>query len=221
MIFFFVHFGKNLHTGWQLARDVYGRLGSPNHWTWARTRANPGGFRQWLAENEDTLLGGDGVPRHFGNHRKYESIRSDSKRPLAAVVDTYIAWIAPHGSHEALIGNAVSQNGGDPKRAFDYLYRTMDVLAFGRTGKFDYLTMLGKLHLAPIEPGIPYMTGATGPYTGARLLFGGTADAAISKRAANEMAAQLGGYLGLGMQVMEDSLCNWQKSPEVFVPFRG
>jgi hypothetical protein len=32
---------------------------------------------------------------------------------------------------------------------------------------------------------------------------------------------KLGDALGVGMQVMEDSLCNWQKSPEAYVPFRG
>jgi len=25
----------------------------------------------------------------------------------------------------------------------------------------------------------------------------------------------------MGMQVLEDALCNWQKSPDLFVPFRG
>jgi len=27
--------------------------------------------------------------------------------------------------------------------------------------------------------------------------------------------------LNVGMQVLEDSLCNWQKSPRQFVHFRG
>jgi len=50
-----------------------------------------------------------------------------------------------------------------------------DVERFGRTAKFDYLTMVGKLGLAAIEPGSTYMQGATGPLKGARLLFGGRA----------------------------------------------
>ena len=58
-------------------------------------------------------------------------------------------------------------------QVFDYLYRSMDAVAsFGRMAKFDYLTMVAKLGLAPIEPGSTYMPGATGPLSGARLLFG-------------------------------------------------
>jgi hypothetical protein len=34
-------------------------------------------------------------------------------------------------------------------------------------------------------------------------------------------AAELGNYLNVGMQAMEDAMCNWQKSPERFTPFRG
>ena len=37
------------------------------------------------------------------------------------------------------------------------------VQRFGRLGKFDFLTMLGKLGIAPIEPGITFLKGATGP----------------------------------------------------------
>jgi hypothetical protein len=32
---------------------------------------------------------------------------------------------------------------------------------------------------------------------------------------------ELDATLGVGMQVMEDSLCNWQKSPIRFKHFRG
>ena len=32
---------------------------------------------------------------------------------------------------------------------------------------------------------------------------------------------ELNNELKVGMQVLEDSLCNWQKSPEKFKPFRG
>ena len=36
LVFLSVHFGKNRHTGWRLARDVYGDLGSSTPWDWAR-----------------------------------------------------------------------------------------------------------------------------------------------------------------------------------------
>jgi hypothetical protein len=94
------------------------------------------------------------------------------------------------------------------------------VKSFGRTARFDYLTMIGKLGLAPIEPGSAYLQGATGPVKGARLLFG-DAHAVLSLKELDIRLVQLGGELNVGMQVLEDALCNWQKSPQKFRPFRG
>lgn len=107
------------------------------------------------------------------------------------------------------------------KATFEYLYRSMEAIAsFGRTARFDYLTMLGKLGLAAIEPGSTFMEGATGPYAGAVLLFGRTSPP-MSRSALDNCVIRLGARLGVGMQVMEDALCNWQKSPSAFKPFRG
>lgn len=96
------------------------------------------------------------------------------------------------------------------------------VASFGRTGQFDYLTMLAKLDLAEIEPGSTYMTGATGPLAGAHLLFG-TNSVTATPRQLDGWLVELEATLGveMGMQILEDSLCNWQKSPAQFVPFRG
>jgi len=105
---------------------------------------------------------------------------------------------------------------------FDDLYNSMKaVISFGRTARFDFLTMVGKLGLANIEPGIPYLVDATGPLAGARLLFADDRDAKLHAGKLDDMVASLGAYLDVGMQVMEDSLCNWQKSPDRFIPFRG
>lgn len=54
----------------------------------------------------------------------------------------------------------------------------------------------------------------------ARLLFGNPKAGAA---ALDGILVQLDGHLKLrfGMQVLEDALCNWQKSPSKFVPFRG
>src|SRR5258708_32589044 len=113
---------------------------------------------------------------------------------------------------------AVRQGEGDPERAFDNLYQSIEsVSCFGRTARFDYLPMVGKLRLAAIDPPSTYMAGATGPVRGARLLFGSNENATTLDR----WLAELDTQLNVGMQVLEDALCNWQKSPEVFTPFRG
>jgi len=220
LVFIFVHFGKNRRTGWRLARDVYGALGG-QPWTWARTSADPAAFRGWLASWQVTLEGRDGIARHFGNHRKYQSLDAASPFGTGAAFVSYIGWVGPTRSHATLMQQTLQQCAGNPRHTFDYLYRSMSaVKSFGRTARFDYLTMIGKLGLAPIEPGSTYMQGATGPVQGARLLFGDP-DGALSLKEFDMRLIQLGGELNVGMQVLEDALCNWQKSPQKFRPFRG
>jgi hypothetical protein len=220
MVFLFVHFGKNLRTGWLLARDVYGALGG-QPWTWARVSRNAGAFRQWLSANQATLKGGDGVARRFGNHRKYVSLSATKPAGTGAAVETYVAWVGPTGTHQTRIQQALQRWGGDPQKTFDDLYRSMrTVKSFGRTARFDYLTMVGKLGLAPIQPGSTYMQGATGPLDGARLLFGDNNNR-LTRAQVDARLVQLSRHTGLGMQVLEDSICNWQKSPSRFVRFRG
>lgn len=210
MVFLFVHFGKHARAGWAYARAVYGRLGGPGKWDWPSVSSDPSAFRTWFDASLDALRS-EGA-HGFGNHRKFESL-SDT----GAVAESYVAWVAPPRSHQGLMGEALQRSNGDVRRAFDDLYRSMNVARFGRMARFDYLTMVGKLGLSPIEPGSIYMSGATGPLTGARLLFGSNDLPANLDRALVELDSEL----NVGMQVLEDALCNWQKSPLVFTPFRS
>jgi hypothetical protein len=217
LTFLFVHFGKNARAGWRYAREVYGRLGDRDRWDWARTSANPDAFRAWLDAHQDDLKR-PGVTRGFGNHRKYESLNAYSPKGTGAVVESYIRWVSPPRTHHQLVEQAWRGAEGDPKKAFGELYRSMRAVAqFGRTARFDYLTMLGKLGLARIEPPSAYLQGATGPLRGAKLLFGLDENAATF----DQWLVVLDSYLNVGMQALEDALCNWQKSPATFKPFRG
>jgi hypothetical protein len=221
LTFLSVHFGKNRRSGWRLARDVYGALGGGEHWDWQRTSPNPAGFRCWLAANL-VRLRQDGVARAFGNHRKYQSLDAKSANGTGAAICSYVAWVRPHETHSQLFQAVAAAARQDRRRTFDDLYRSMSsVASFGRTARFDYLTMIGKLGLAPIEPGSTYMTGATGPLAGARLLFTGDTIAAVAPSRLDAWLVELEVVLGVGMQVLEDALCNWQKNPDRFVPFRG
>jgi Alpha-glutamyl/putrescinyl thymine pyrophosphorylase clade 3 len=220
LTFLSVLFGKHKRSGWRLARDIYGALGANTRWDWATTSKDPQAFRQWLAKNETVLKGADGIERHFGNHRKYTSLDAGSTSGTGAAVESYVKWVRPPRTHEMLITDAQKRCAGNKRKTFDYLYHSMrDVASFGRLAKFDYLTLLGKLRLADIEPGSTYMEAATGPLAGARLLF--SWKDTLSPRDLDSRAVELGDALGVGMQVMEDALCNWQKSPDKFVPFRG
>ena len=221
LVFLSVHFGKNLRTGWNLARNVYAGAGSGGHWDWERTSADPGAFRKWLDAHEKILSSG-ATPGRFGNHRKYQSLSATSPSGTGAAFETYIRWVNPPDTHEVLISDARSAVGPHPRKMFDHLYRSMKAVAsFGRTARFDYLTMIGKLSLATIEAGSTYMQGATGPLTGARLLFTGNETGDLSRVSADAFVIELEAFLRVGMQVMEDSLCNWQKSPDAFKAFRG
>lgn len=222
LVFLATHFGKHAKDGWRLARDVYGRLGGPGLWDWAHIGADPAGFRPWLAANEAILRGGGGVSRRFSNHRKYESLKASSNNGTAAVFETYVAWVGPPRTHQDLVRDTHRRIGQNPRDVFDHLYRGMDcVQRFGRLAKFDYLTMLGKLGTAPIVPGSAYLGEATGPLAGARLLFEGTTDSNQNGRTLDRYLIELDECLGVGMQALEDALCNWQKSPHSFISFRG
>lgn len=220
LTFLFTHFGKKKATGWRLCRAVYGGLDGENLWSWHRTSADPDAFRHWLDQNQTVLKSCGG----FGNHRKYESLNAWKPTGTGEAFKTYVEWVGPAKDHAAFFSQASQTAGSAPREAFNYLYRSMDTVArFGRTGQFDYLTMVGKLGLAAIEPGSAFMQGATGPLSGARLLFAGNPRASLNTSLLDQWLVELDEALGLyfGMQVLEDALCNWQKSPAVFIPFRG
>lgn len=222
LVFLSVHFGKHRHDGWRLVRDVYGRISQPGMWTWGSVTRNPAAFSNWISNNYRILHGGDGVTRRFGNHRKYETLNPTSNRSTGNVVASYVRWVSARGTHRDLFDYYGALAGGDPKVAFDSLYVSLKpVMSFGRTAKFDYLTMLAKLQLANISPGSAYLRSATGPLRGAKLLFGGSTTSAIDGGELDARLIALDRHLNVGMQALEDALCNWQKSPGRFVRFRG
>jgi Alpha-glutamyl/putrescinyl thymine pyrophosphorylase clade 3 len=219
MIFLFVHFGRHRRGGWRYAREVYGKLGQGGRWDWDSVRSDVGGFRTWLDDNRNLIRQAD-VPGGFGNHRKYESLGGWSSAGTGAVVSSYVEWVEGAGGHDALFENAIARAAGDEQLAFDYLYRAMgSVHRFGRTARFDYLSMIAKTEFAKIRPGKAYISGATGPRTGAMLLFGQPDSVDASELEAK--LQELEEYLAVGFDVIEDALCNWQKSPAFFRPFRG
>jgi hypothetical protein len=213
LVFLMTHFARPADTGWRRLQDVYGCLGK-GVWDWASVSADPGAFAAWLAAHWR------GVRGKFGNHRKYESLRPDAKRTMREVVESYVAWIGPAG-HAKFFADLVHRAGNDPHVIFDVLFRELPVVGFGRLAKFDYLSLLGRYGIAPIEAGSGYLTGATGPARGARLLFDGRPDGLSSDAHLQTMLDDLDRDLRVGMTVLEDALCNWQKSPMRFVHFKG
>ncbi|MXO53294.1 hypothetical protein GRI47_04640 [Erythrobacter pelagi] len=213
LIFLMTHFARPVGSKWLRLQDVYGKLGTGT-WNWANVTANPAAFYDWLDANWQQIRG------KFGNHRKYTSLRPNAQIPMRKTVADYLAWIGPAG-HAGFFANAVHAAGNDPHVIFDHLYKEMKIGTFARLGKFDYLSLVGRYGLAPIEAGSAYLKGATGPEAGARLLVNGARKSATPLGSIQGKLDALDLRLKVGMAIMEDALCNWQKSPAKFVHYLG
>jgi hypothetical protein len=176
------------------------------------------GFRRWLAAQNVRLK-----RFRFSNHRKYEGLDAYSRNGTGSIVESFVNWILTAGSLGGLVRDAHVRVGQNPTEVFDALYRDMrKVHRFGRLAKFDFLTLLGKLGIAPISPGSAYIRdNATGPYLGIRLLATANQAGPVTRTQADAIYVELGQALNIGMQELEDALCNWQKSPANYRYFRG
>lgn len=216
LTFILTHFGKHAVDQWEFARNVYGSFQAGPVWTFENYGTDPTAFENMLVVNAGALATGK-----FSNHRKFQSKRPDA---VARTFRTYYQWQTEFGGFRDRLVATHANVGQEPRAAFDALYKSMTgVYGFGggRLGRFDFLTMLGKLQLAPIVPGSVYLDKATGPLAGARLLFFGDREHAITGKALEPRVDALDDILDVGKQVIEDSLCNWQKSPDVYFYFRG
>ena len=221
MVFLFVHFGKNARAGWRYAREVYGRLGKDPIWDWSNIVTNVDEFKFWLHSHQSKLKR-KGVYRGFGNHRKYQSLDAYSKTGTGSAIESYIKWVRPPRTHRELMEYYCENERVSSTVAFDRLYCSMEsIVSFGRTARFDYLTLVGNIGLANIKPGLAYIKDSTGPKIGAQLLLTGERSNSLGAKYLEECLEILDSYLEVGKQVLEDSLCNWQKHPDRFVPFRG
>jgi hypothetical protein len=218
LVFLFVHFGKHRRSGWRLIADIYGRLDSGTLWSWDAVTADVNAFRNWLHKNVDAIKSLE-PRRGFGNHRKYESLGAWNDNGTGAVIASYVGWVGACG-HDARIAQ-ITTNATTPAHRFDALYESVrQVRRFGRTGAFDYCSTLSKLGFVSIEPNAACLDGATGPLTGARLLFS-QPEERFSPAVLELMLTPLRAALNVGFDDLEDALCNWQKSPDEFKPFRG
>lgn len=215
LVFLAIHFGKNKKSKWGLVKAIYSGLTDSIKWDWQTVKSNTTSFQQWLHLNEASIKKEGSV----GNHRKYISLNALGNRGTGAAILSYVDWITSQGTHLAFFQNLFGTEI-DSKKKFSIAYKSMSqVKSFGRMGKFDFLTMIGKLQLVDIVPDSVYMVGATGPYQGAKFLFGGNPN----RKELNNYLSDLEKYLNLdfGMQVLEDAICNWNKNKGKYVYFGG
>lgn len=191
---------------WCSVRSLYGAFGDGEPWTWVRIRTNPALFRAWLLQHRAEVRG-----LEFGNHRKFETRDPMKAGNIGDIVESYVAWVEGEGrgSQAAIFEEAVRSAAPGP--SFEMLYRRIEVKRFGRTAKFDWLCLLGNLGIFPIAPAKCYLRGSSGPLTGALRLFGG----GEGRRSIEELereATELARAVGVPIEAIEDTLCNWQKT---------
>jgi hypothetical protein len=214
LIFLMVALAKPGGSGWARLKDVYGKLGL-GRWSWQEVAAAPSAFEGWLAQRWNAIGG------KFGNHRKYASLRPDSAFPFGRAVTEYVTWVNADGGHQALFGRLLREGGNDPHSIFDRFYKALPIKGFGRLGRFDWVAMLARYSFTPAEAGSAYLQDATGPKAGIKLLFENDSKSKTSHAALQSWLDDLDVDLKVGMEVLEDSICNWQKTPLTFTHFKG
>jgi hypothetical protein len=214
LIFLMVALAKPGDSGWARLKDIYGKLGQ-GRWSWQEVAAAPSAVEDWLAQYWNAIGG------KFGNHRKYASLRPDSALPFGRAVTEYVTWVIANGGHQALFGRLILEGGNDPHSIFDRFYDSLPIKGFGRLGRFDWVAMLARYGFTPAEAGSAYLKEATGPKAGIKLLFENDAESSTSPAVLQAWLDDLDGDLKVGMEVLEDSICNWQKTPLKFTHFNG
>ena len=211
LVFLAVHCGRHPKARWRYIERVYGGFDG-GRWDWPTVATDTVGFRKWLAASVEEIKGVG--PNGFGNHRKRESLDDQG---TGKAVESYVTWIGPERGHVAAFVAMTGDGSQTSDGEFESLYESMRaVFRFGRLARFDYLTMASRLGLTAAVAGRPYLPESTGPLTGARLLFG-----TATPRELEETAVEFGKATGIQFAVLEDALCNWQKSPDAFRRYRA
>ncbi len=210
LIFLIIHFGKNKRYSWNLLRNVYGGL-SNRIWSFDSIQSDFEEFSLWIERNAILIK----QNANYGNHRKYESIH---QCPL--VFRSYINLMG--GSQFTYLNDISIAAENANLDVFDELYRHLRIYRFDRIGKFDFLCMLFKFGIIAHEPRKIYVEKATGPKIGSKLLFFNNRNDTSRSRIINANIEDLSRIINhpLKMQILEDAICNWQKSPNVYLSFR-
>jgi hypothetical protein len=211
LAFLSIQFGwdnRDLHGTGELIRRFYGRLGHKDAWLWPLVAQNPHDVSNWLADNLAAFRG-----LYFGNHRKYQTLRSDSKQAgTGAVIEDFVNWVKKSGCSSPFEALRQLRLGCDSdEKGFEHIFTKLKIKQWGRTAKFDFPVLLSHLGLLSVRPAHCYLAGSTGPRKGALLLCTGDRVGRLTAEV-KRTVEQLRACLGVPAEVMEDALCNWQKA---------
>jgi hypothetical protein len=184
------------HDTWRATRVVYSAFGSGRP-TFSEVQSDDRLLPRLCHANAQLFRS---LPR--GNHRKYEPKDADHKLGLLASVDSLLGLAARHGGLLRWF-----TDGTSPSDRFERLMSELRIVSFGRTGRFDLLTLVGDLGVVELTAPRLYLKGATGPLEGARQAIPGVRDEAELDRRLEKVVDAF----GISGAVLEDALCNWQK----------
>lgn len=214
-ILLYVHFGKNSKSKYGLIKAVYGKLGAHDIWSWDNINSNLADFQLWLGENIDNIKSHGS----FGNHRKYQSLKISARSGTFQTFQSFFNLV--NNDFDSFILTIPIAIRANKNLLFDHLYsHFVNIQGFGRLAVFDFLCMVGKVGILEIEPNSPYL-GNEGPINGTKLLFDSTAKPGDLNDFLKHMGDRAFGDYPFVMQILEDCVCNWQKSPRTYKLFGG
>jgi hypothetical protein len=207
-------------------------FGNKPYWIWQRLHANPSVFRTWLVDHADDLKS-----LSFGNHRKFESKKSDN---IWKVVASFLSMADMHGGPlgrwdagtlgrwdagtlgrwdagtlgrwDAGTLGLISTDLPDENvhEAFDVLFHRLKELShFSVLGSFDFVLLLNDMKLVTAEPVSCYLKG--------RKRSRGPLLGAISLWGnlpvgdLDNLTTDLAEALDISPAALESALCDWQK----------
>jgi alpha-glutamyl/putrescinyl thymine pyrophosphorylase-like protein len=175
-------------------------------WDWTTVVRVPTGVRDWMRANGERLK-----QLKFGNHRKYESNEAQGNIGTPAVIESFVRWTARYGEGSpSQAFRLFIERAKNPTAAFDDLFNALEIRRFGRTAKFDLLSLLGNLGILSVAPAHPYLKAATGPRAGTLLMMTGKKKGSLTAEML-DVILTLQSALDVPAECMEDALCNWQK----------
>lgn len=205
-VFLAVHFGKSQKTGWNGYYEIFKPSSQSCALTWAQL-GTPSGME--LLKERSLKLEQDPAKVQFGNHRKYQS-HSESYRTF----DEFLTWLGNWSKS----GKLYSSSGQSTQVSFSDLYFSLkeSVFGFGRLGAYDFVTQVSHLKIIDgLKVDSLFLAGSTGPREGAKRFFG----PGLSSKALEQRCLELAIVLSINPHVLEDALCNWQKSPKAYRRF--
>lgn len=192
LLFLRSYIGRHVKQNWNLLRAIYGGSTDGKEWTWKQVSKDGEIFRDWLLHHQDGLAKNGSM----GEAHKYVAFTSEKASKMGRDIQSYIRWVKSEGSHQELLTKSVNISKEQPAVAFHHLYQSMiEQVKVKKSINFNYLSLIGAIGLARVEPEKPYLNDLLFSKIGARWLFGSDKTNKIPTNELNDMVISLARHL--------------------------